>query len=148
MLLPVVPPEGWDNFANTLGSDLALLTLFAEQVTKQYLSESLSWVDCLLFALSPLGIPLQHLWLRFGLLGARGWNVKTGRSLDILQDMWDPIPRYFRPGIITLVYLLLPQITASYSPESLPRWCLLNFNPCPSLPNSIPSTHLLLDNPT
>lgn len=51
------PPEGWDNFANNLGSDLApLLTLFGEQVTKQYLSESLSWVDCLLFALSPLGI--------------------------------------------------------------------------------------------
>lgn len=55
--LEVSPPEGWDNFANNLGSDLApLLALFGEQVTKQYLSESLSWLDCALFAIAPLGI--------------------------------------------------------------------------------------------
>ncbi|KAL0631449.1 hypothetical protein Q9L58_009681 [Maublancomyces gigas] len=48
---------GWEDFANNLGSDLApLLALFGEQVTKQYLSEALSVLDCLLFALAPLGI--------------------------------------------------------------------------------------------
>ena len=53
----VGPAEGWDDFANNLGSDLApLLALFGEQVTKQFLSESLSMMDCLLFSLAPLGI--------------------------------------------------------------------------------------------
>lgn len=48
---------GLDDFASNLGSDLApLLALFGEQVTKQYLSESTSWIDSLLFALAPLGI--------------------------------------------------------------------------------------------
>lgn len=51
------PAEGWDNFANNLGSDLApLLALFGEQVTTQYLSEAMSVEDCILFALAPLGI--------------------------------------------------------------------------------------------
>lgn len=51
------PPEGWDNFANNFASDIApLLTLFGEQVTIQYLNESLGWIDSLLFALGPLGI--------------------------------------------------------------------------------------------
>lgn len=51
------PPEGWDNFVNNLASDLApLLTLLGEQVTTQYLNESLSWIDSLLFAFAPLGI--------------------------------------------------------------------------------------------
>lgn len=51
------PAEGWDNFANNLGSDLApLLALFGEQVTTQYLSETMDVSDCLLFALAPLGI--------------------------------------------------------------------------------------------
>lgn len=51
------PAEGWDNFANNLGSDLApLLALFGEQVTTQYLSEAMSVEECILFALAPLGI--------------------------------------------------------------------------------------------
>lgn len=52
-----VPRDGWDNFANNLGSDLApFLALFGEQVTTQYMSESLDWVDNILLALAPLGI--------------------------------------------------------------------------------------------
>lgn len=51
------PAEGWDNFANNLGSDLApLLALFGEQVTTQFLSESLDWMDSLLVSMAPLGI--------------------------------------------------------------------------------------------
>lgn len=51
------PAEGWDNFANNLGSDLApLLAVFGEQVTTQYLSETMSVEECVLFALAPLGI--------------------------------------------------------------------------------------------
>ena len=46
-----------EEFINTLGSDLApLLTLFGEQVTKQFLSMSLGWADHILLAVGPLGI--------------------------------------------------------------------------------------------
>ncbi|CAE7211465.1 hypothetical protein HRS9139_09262 [Pyrenophora teres f. teres] len=53
------PPSGFsgDNFINNLGSDLApLLTLFGEQVTKQFLTMSLGWADNILLAVGPLGI--------------------------------------------------------------------------------------------
>ncbi len=46
-----------DAFLNNLLSDLApLLTLFGEQVTRQFLSSSLGWADHILLATSPLGI--------------------------------------------------------------------------------------------
>ncbi|KAK6512025.1 hypothetical protein TWF481_000923 [Arthrobotrys musiformis] len=46
-----------DEFSNNLFSDLApLLALFGEQVAKQFLSQSLSWLDCVIFAMAPLGI--------------------------------------------------------------------------------------------
>jgi hypothetical protein len=48
--------EGED-FSNNVLSDLApLLTLFGEQVTKQFLSLSMGWPDNILFAVGPLGI--------------------------------------------------------------------------------------------
>lgn len=44
-------------FSNNLLSDLApLLTLFGEQVTKQFLSMSMGWADNILLSLGPLGI--------------------------------------------------------------------------------------------
>lgn len=49
--------DSWDDFTNNLATDLApLITLFGEQVTKQYLSESVGFLDTLIFALAPLGI--------------------------------------------------------------------------------------------
>ncbi|KAF3918022.1 Ankyrin-2 [Orbilia brochopaga] len=46
-----------DDFSNNLFSDLApLLALFGEQVAKQFLSQSLSWLDSVIFAMAPLGI--------------------------------------------------------------------------------------------
>lgn len=49
--------DGWGDFANNLGTGLApLLMLFGGRVTTQYLSESSSWIDSLIFALAPLGI--------------------------------------------------------------------------------------------
>ena len=46
-----------DEFSNNLFSDLApLLTLFGEQVTKQFLSMSMGWADNILLAMGPLGI--------------------------------------------------------------------------------------------
>jgi hypothetical protein len=49
--------EGWDDFSNNLATDLSpLIALFGEQVTKQFLSESLSPLDNFIFAMAPLGI--------------------------------------------------------------------------------------------
>ncbi|KAF5613401.1 ankyrin repeat [Fusarium tjaetaba] len=46
-----------DDFSNNLFSDLApLLTLFGEQVTKQFLSMSMGWADNILLAMGPLGV--------------------------------------------------------------------------------------------
>ncbi|RPA83161.1 hypothetical protein BJ508DRAFT_207380, partial [Ascobolus immersus RN42] len=46
-----------EEFSNNLFSDLApLLTLFGEQVAKQFLSQSLTVADCIIFAMAPLGI--------------------------------------------------------------------------------------------
>ncbi|RMJ13470.1 hypothetical protein CDV36_006849 [Fusarium kuroshium] len=46
-----------DDFSNNLFSDLApLLTLFGDQVTKQFLSMSMGWADNVLLVMGPLGI--------------------------------------------------------------------------------------------
>jgi hypothetical protein len=48
---------GWEDFANNLATDLApILQLFGEQVTLQYLTESTSVLDCIIFAMAPLGV--------------------------------------------------------------------------------------------
>ncbi|KAF2791447.1 hypothetical protein K505DRAFT_207343, partial [Melanomma pulvis-pyrius CBS 109.77] len=59
---PLLQPQGTsgfegDEFSNNLFSDLApLLTLFGEQVTKQFLSMSMGWADNILLGMGPLGI--------------------------------------------------------------------------------------------
>ncbi|KAF1998489.1 hypothetical protein P154DRAFT_247937 [Amniculicola lignicola CBS 123094] len=58
---PTIAPKGssfaGNEFSNNLFSDLApLLTLFGEQVTKQFLSMSMGWADNILLGMGPLGI--------------------------------------------------------------------------------------------
>jgi len=49
--------DGGDDFSNNLLSDLApILTLFGDQVTKQFMSQSMGWADNIIFAMAPLGI--------------------------------------------------------------------------------------------
>ncbi|KAL3463062.1 hypothetical protein BJX64DRAFT_132932 [Aspergillus heterothallicus] len=56
-LFGMASAEGWEDFADNFATDLApLVALFGERLTKQYLSESTSLLDNLIFALSPLGI--------------------------------------------------------------------------------------------
>lgn len=46
-----------EEFSNAILSDLApLISLFGEQVTKQFLSGSLCWYDHIIFAMGPLGL--------------------------------------------------------------------------------------------
>ncbi|RFU77696.1 ankyrin repeat-containing domain-containing, partial [Trichoderma arundinaceum] len=55
--LPFVRADGWDDFSNNLATDLApFISLFGEQVTKQYLSESITSLDYFIFAMAPMGI--------------------------------------------------------------------------------------------
>ncbi|KAM0550207.1 hypothetical protein ACHAPJ_009055 [Fusarium lateritium] len=57
LILPLVQADGWDDFSNNLATDLApILSLFGEQITKQYLSESIYKTDYFIFALAPIGI--------------------------------------------------------------------------------------------
>jgi hypothetical protein len=54
---PLVKADQWDDFTNNFATDLTpLIALFGEQVTKQFLSESTSSWDNLIFSLLPLGI--------------------------------------------------------------------------------------------
>ncbi|KAF8536309.1 hypothetical protein BDD12DRAFT_291003 [Trichophaea hybrida] len=46
-----------DDYSNNLFSDIApLLALFGEQFAKQFMSQSMSWLDNIIFAMAPLGI--------------------------------------------------------------------------------------------
>jgi len=47
----------WSDFTNNFATDIApLITLFGEQVTKQFLSESSGFLDNIIFGMAPLGI--------------------------------------------------------------------------------------------
>lgn len=47
----------WREFTNNFATDLApIISLFGEQVTKQYLTESTTFLDSLVFAIAPLGV--------------------------------------------------------------------------------------------
>ncbi|KAJ5396665.1 hypothetical protein N7509_004778 [Penicillium cosmopolitanum] len=57
LLAPFAAADDWEDFTNNLATDLApLITLFGERLTKQFLSESISLLDNIIFALSPLGV--------------------------------------------------------------------------------------------
>ncbi|CAL5866205.1 uncharacterized protein PFLUO_LOCUS412 [Penicillium psychrofluorescens] len=57
LFVPFVAADGWEDFTNNLATDLApLITLFGEKLTKQFLSESITVLDNVIFALSPLGV--------------------------------------------------------------------------------------------
>ena len=55
--IPVVLADTGEDFSNNLFSDLApVLALFGEQVAQQYMSQSTSRIEDLIFAMAPLGI--------------------------------------------------------------------------------------------
>lgn len=58
MFLPLFVNAGeLDDFSNNLATDLGpVLSLFGDAMTKQYLSESMSFVDFFIFAMAPIGI--------------------------------------------------------------------------------------------
>lgn len=56
-IIVVVRADGLSDFSNNLASDLGpLLSLFGDAVTRQYLSESTTFLDYFIFAMAPIGI--------------------------------------------------------------------------------------------
>ena len=50
-------PDDWDDFSNNFATDLApILVLFGEQASKQFLSESTSFWDSVIFGIAPIGV--------------------------------------------------------------------------------------------
>jgi ankyrin repeat protein len=57
MTCVTVKAEDLSDFSNNLATDLGpLLMLFGDSITKQYLSESTSFIDYFIFAMAPIGI--------------------------------------------------------------------------------------------
>ncbi|GJN86176.1 hypothetical protein PLIIFM63780_009755, partial [Purpureocillium lilacinum] len=61
LVLASVPAVAGDDdladFSNNLATDIGpLLALFGDAMTRQYLSESITFLDYLIFALGPIGI--------------------------------------------------------------------------------------------
>lgn len=80
--LPLVCADGWDDFSNNLASDLApILSLFGEQITKQYLSESISPIDYFIFAMAPMGI-LTAVVSAIRLCGSPSLRALIGRAQE------------------------------------------------------------------
>ncbi|KAF4472796.1 pfs ankyrin repeats & 6-phosphofructo-2-kinase [Fusarium albosuccineum] len=74
--------DGLSDFSNDLATDLApLLTLFGDAITKQYLSESTSFLDHLIFAMGPIGI-LTAIVSTIRVCGHSSLRAFVGRSQE------------------------------------------------------------------
>ncbi|KAI5840956.1 hypothetical protein BZA05DRAFT_315711, partial [Tricharina praecox] len=112
-----------DSFTNNLLTDLApILALFGEQVTKQFLSQTITWYDCVIFAIFPLGI-ITTVVSAIRVAAPNSWKALVGRAresramaeLELLSstslevcEMWDgqAIVRVMgSPQILELVYV-------------------------------------------
>jgi hypothetical protein len=91
-----------DEFANNLFSDLApLLTLFGEQVTKQFLSMSMGWADNLLLAMGPLGIlTIVVSAIRVG--GVRQLKALVGRARESMSTVEQELLSSTSPDVCEL----------------------------------------------
>ncbi|KAJ3532020.1 hypothetical protein NM208_g8622 [Fusarium decemcellulare] len=74
--------DGLSDFSNDLATDLApLLTLFGDAITKQYLSESTSFLDYLIFAMGPIGV-LTAIVSTIRVCGHSSLRAFVGRSQE------------------------------------------------------------------
>lgn len=72
----------WSDFSNNFATDLSpLLSLFGENPTKQFLSESTSGWDSILFGIGPLGIVTTVVSV-IRLYGNARWKSIIGRSQE------------------------------------------------------------------
>lgn len=75
-------PIDWDDFSNNFGTDIApLLSLFGENPTKQFLSESTSFWDSVLFGIAPLGV-ITTVVSVIRIYGNSSWKSFIGRAQE------------------------------------------------------------------
>lgn len=78
----VAAGDSLGDFSNDLATDLGpLLTLFGDAMTKQYLSESTSFLDYLIFAMAPIGI-LTAIVSTIRVCGHSSLRAFVGRSQE------------------------------------------------------------------
>ncbi|KAJ6133278.1 hypothetical protein N7471_008493 [Penicillium samsonianum] len=111
-LFPLVKADNWDDFTNNLATDLApLITLFGERLTKQFLSESVSILDNVIFALSPLGV-LTAVVSVIRICGSSSLRAFVGRAQEgpaeaeseLLPCVSESTAELFNDGGITRVF--------------------------------------------
>ncbi|KAJ5154523.1 uncharacterized protein N7500_009962 [Penicillium coprophilum] len=112
-LFPLVKADdNWDDFTNNLATDLApLITLFGERLTKQFLSESISTLDNVIFALSPLGV-LTAVVSVIRICGSSSLRAFVGRAQEgpaeaeseLLPCVSESTAELFNDGGITRVF--------------------------------------------
>lgn len=140
--------EEWSDFADNFATDLApLITLFGEQVTKQFLSESIGVLDNIIFGLAPLGI-LTAVVSAIRLYGRASLKSFIGRAQEAhgvaeaelcsstshdVCELWSNggICRVFgRPKILEFIYTKGPSFFATESlgsPNDEPPECGIQF---------------------
>jgi len=84
------------NFANNVFSDFApLLTLFGDEITKQFLSTSTEWADNILLGTAPIGIMTVIICtIRIG--GNRFLKSFIGRCVVTVDCHQAPMLSYYR----------------------------------------------------
>lgn len=79
---PARADDAGDSFTNNLLTDLApILALFGEQVTKQFISRSLTVYECILFASCPIGI-MTAVVSAIRVAAPNSWKAIVGRAME------------------------------------------------------------------
>ncbi|KAF4878661.1 hypothetical protein CGCSCA1_v002302 [Colletotrichum siamense] len=104
--------DGWDDFTNNMATDLApIISLFGEQATKQYLSESITWLDYFIFAMAPIGI-LTALVSAIRVCGSSSLRAFIGRAkegagsveVELLSSTSHDVCEIYNSGGITRIF--------------------------------------------
>ncbi|KAF4446744.1 hypothetical protein F53441_9678 [Fusarium austroafricanum] len=131
----------WEDFANNFATDLApIISLFSEKVTKQFLSESTTILDTILFTVRPLGILttiMSCIRVRGGLFlrsivgrarephGAAEIEPCSSTSQDVCE-LWSNggVCRVFgRPKILEFIYHPTQDPKQFYADTEFPATC-------------------------
>ncbi|KAL7905652.1 hypothetical protein GGI35DRAFT_471538 [Trichoderma velutinum] len=123
VIIVVVRADGLSDFSNNLASDLGpLLSLFGDAVTRQYLSESTTFIDYFIFAMAPIGI-ISTITAVIRVCGSSSLRAFIGRAqegqgtteAELCTSTSDDVCELFnkggitrvlgRPDIIELVYI-------------------------------------------
>ena len=81
-IAPTVAEDNSTSMSNNLLADLApILALFGDQVTKQYLSRSTTFLDCVVFSLCPIGI-ITAVVSAIRVAAPNIWKSVIGRAME------------------------------------------------------------------